>query len=137
MIEKLGHSRRLQTMRRQWIDEERPSHRLEVDDTGHTGEDSRNVQSGGETAQRSNGDILEDGGSRQPDEDGPTTNSVPVYSIPRQQMKEGDDGQGLFLSDDEGVHPGIEHNDPGDDVPEHDELDDLLREQEEAAFNIT
>lgn len=71
-----------------------------------------------------------------PDEGRPSMNIGPDRSIPRQQTQ-GDDGQGLFLSDDEVANEVMEQNGPGEDVPEHDELDDLLREQEDAAVNIT
>lgn len=145
MIEKLGHSRRLQTMRRQWIDEERPGHRSEDDEPGpvRREDDQRTDRPRGEAvAEMSGSGAVEGERSQNPDEDRPPTSAIPDRSIGQQQAHRGDDGQGLFLSDDEDIPeeameqeaPGPDG--PGQDVPEHDELDDLLKEQEEAAFNI-
>ncbi|RMJ26868.1 hypothetical protein PHISP_02237 [Aspergillus sp. HF37] len=140
MIEKLGHSRRLQTMRREWIDEERPGHRFEDDEPGPAREDDQRTDRprGEAVAEVSGSGVVEGERSQNPDKDRPSTSAIPDRSIPQQQAHRGDDGQGLFLSDDEGIpQEAMEQDDPGQDVPEHDELDDLLKEQEEAAFNIT
>ncbi|KAJ5605063.1 hypothetical protein N7510_010217 [Penicillium lagena] len=81
MIEKLGHSKRIQTMRREWINEEKPKLFVSSDDAPRR-----------------------------------TAN-------PREQ---GSDDQNLFFSDNVDAGPTVSHPEPEDD-----DLDDLLREQDE------
>lgn len=136
IIEKLGHSRRLQTMRRQWIEEEKRGRRFEDDDTGPAQVGSMNDQPLDVAAGGNDGGIVDGERGQHPEEGRPSMNIGLDRSISRQQTQ-GDDGHGLFLSDDEVPNEVMEQNGPGEDVPEHDELDDLLREQEDAAVNIT
>lgn len=111
MIEKLGHTKRMQTMRREWIDEEK-----------------RKVFDGLDASQ-----------------DIPETRNLPTR-IPSEQngtalgnadgftaLEQTNDGLGsaddLFIPDPEGASrpPPASHPEPDDD-----DLDDLLREQDEA-----
>lgn len=117
-------------MRRQWIDEEKPA--LPRDEPGAVQEDQGNREPHDTT-----GAINGDSGlarSQEPNED---RLSDLGRSIPRQE-DQGDDGHnGLFIPDDgNNAQEKVDQDAPGD-VPEHDELDDLLREQEESVFNTT
>ena len=135
MIEKLGHSRRIQTMRKQWIDEEKPTARENEPDTSRL-----------QDLERPNPDNptmdLDGDGAVNPERpqpshnDGPSptgTAHVPMgdQTTSRAQFPEDEDVHGLFLPDD---GSNIRDQEPeGGGIPEDDELDDLLKEQEEAA----
>ncbi|CRL23998.1 Replication fork protection component Swi3 [Penicillium camemberti] len=99
MIEKLGHSKRIQSMRREWIDEEKP--RL-FDSSGPTREDLEN---------------------RDPKNPADFNHNPAAIT----QDQEGAADQDLFIPDpNESARPTISYPEPEDD-----DLDDLLREQDE------
>lgn len=122
-------------MRKQWIDEERPV--SSVDNPRSTREDGQEIQlgRGGSMAYLNNDNGADSARSYQANEDCIPTNTTSRMSedraVPRQQNR-GDDGdQGLFLPGEDNNNDNREHAmDEG--LPEHDELDDLLREQEDA-----
>lgn len=87
MIEKLGHSKRIQVMRREWIDEEKP--RL-FDNSGPTREELENSRVN-KTAAKSN--------------DTPTPNA---------QTKEGS-AEDLFMPENEGARPTTSYPEPEED----------------------
>ncbi|KAJ5170641.1 uncharacterized protein N7500_003424 [Penicillium coprophilum] len=100
MIEKLGHSKRIQAMRREWIDEEKP--RL-FDSAGATQEELEHRFGPRNTADSNNN----------------------PSAIPQDQEATTD--QDLFIPDpNESARPTTSHPEPEDD-----DLDDLLREQDE------
>lgn len=104
MIEKLGHSKRIQVMRREWIDEEKP--RL------HNSELTRE--------ELENHHVLKDS----------TNSNHNTAAIP--QSREATPDQDLFIPDpDETARPTISF--PG---PEDDDLDDLLREQDDTMTDL-
>lgn len=107
MIEKLGHSKRIQTMRREWINEEKPRLFDPSDDTPRASVPSADKSPNAATADQ-NDDPL------------PASNERPA---PREQ---GSDDQNLFFSDSADAGPTVSHPEPEDD-----DLDDILREQEE------
>ncbi|KGO70957.1 Replication fork protection component Swi3 [Penicillium italicum] len=103
MIEKLGHSKRVQAMRREWIDEEKP--RL-FDSSGPTREEPLN---------------------------NPTDSSHNPAAI--NQDREGAADKDLFIPDpNESTRPTISYPEP---EPEDDDLEDLLREQDEPMTDFT
>ncbi|CDM26709.1 hypothetical protein DTO013E5_7083 [Penicillium roqueforti] len=100
MIEKLGHSKRIQTMRREWIDEEKP--RL-FDSSGPTREELEN---------------------RHVPTDPADSNHNPTAIIMGQEEIADQD---LFILDpNESAAPTVSYPEPEDD-----DLEDLLREQDE------
>lgn len=102
MIEKLGHSKRIQAMRREWIDEEKP--RL-FDSSGPTREELENHHVPKNPADSNH-------------------NSAAII----QDQEEVAD-QDLFIPDpNENARPTIGYPEP---EPEDDDLEDLLREQDE------
>lgn len=121
MIEKLGHSKRLQTMRREWINEEKP---------GHSPDPFENV-----LPERTQKPPQQSSEAPRSDLNGLGTEAA------QQRQSEyntaggrNETGQGLFMSDDEdgpqGTDkprpvPGPVHDDSDDD------LDALLREQDD------
>lgn len=117
MIEKLGHSKRLQTMRRTWIDEEKPGSSTETfentlpERTQKTPQPSTGVPRsdlndlGTEAAQHRQSEFNTAGGRNEA-------------------------GQGLFMSDDEGEPQGTDKPGPVNDDSD-DDLDALLREQDD------
>lgn len=117
-------------MRKQWIDEERPVSSVE----NH--QDGQETQLGGgeSTTYLNNDNGTDPARSYQPNGDRIPTNTTSSMSedrsIPRQQNREDDGDQGLFLPDEDNNNDNREHA-MDEDVPEHDELDDLLREQED------
>ncbi|CAG8908587.1 unnamed protein product [Penicillium egyptiacum] len=103
MIEKLGHSKRIQAMRREWINEEKP--RL-FDSSGPTREE------------------LE--GRHVPENHADSNHSPAAGS----QDKEGIADQDLFIPDpNESARATISYPEPGPE--DDDDLEDLLREQDE------
>ncbi|KAF3387054.1 Chromosome segregation in meiosis protein 3 [Penicillium rolfsii] len=104
IIEKLGHTKRIQVMRREWIEEEKPK---PFGDTMNT-TDSH------------------DHPTRPSDQKGADTLDAPA-SAPSGTRTVGSDDQDLFMPDPETENrPPVSHPEP-----DYDELDDLLREQDE------
>ncbi|KAJ5770786.1 uncharacterized protein N7511_002837 [Penicillium nucicola] len=99
MIEKLGHSKRIQVMRREWIEEEKPR---PLDSSEPTREMLESLQ-------------IPKTATHLGDGDAPATKD-------QDEAGEGD----LFIPDDEGIRPSTSYPEPEDD-----DLDDLLREQDE------
>lgn len=141
----------MQGLRRDWIDEEKPGRvgsepepereREREDGNGDgaeagAGNGTESSPRDGQGAEPRGNSGVQGEISQQPDENPTLTNVIPDRSIPPQQHPDENDGQGLFFSDDEENRQDTRQDGPGDDVPEHDELDDLLREQEEEAFNM-
>lgn len=118
-------------MRKQWIDEERPV--SSADDSPNAPPDGQGIQSGrGEPVAYSNNDNGIDSGRQQPPDGDPLSANGPSRlsedrSMPRQQTQRDDEDQGLFIPDETNSNENAM-----EDVPGHDELDDLLREQEDA-----
>lgn len=110
IIEKLGHSKRIQTMRREWIDEQKLGH-FDDRETSRDIPDTRDLPTGsspslnGKTADESR-----DSGPSQPPQDGSAIIDSELF-IP------GAGGESL---------PTTSHLEPDDD-----DLEDLLREQDE------
>ncbi|RJE23643.1 hypothetical protein PHISCL_04019 [Aspergillus sclerotialis] len=138
IIEKLGHSRRLQTMRKQWIDDERPM--PSVDNPRSAPQDDQGAQPARDDLTTdlnndNNNNPTDLVGSERPDGAHVSPNGmshVGDRSMPRQDHEGEDDAdQGLFLPGNRSPEHAIDQ-----DIPEHDELDELLREQEEAALSI-
>lgn len=104
MIEKLGHSKRIQTMRREWIDQEKPRQRHNDDDPPQETENTHH-----------NG----------------TSNAAELHSDrqsnSRQSPRPNDDSDDLFMSDEGNPQYVVERG----DAPEEDDLEALLREQED------
>jgi replication fork protection complex subunit Csm3/Swi3 len=138
MIEKLGHSKRIQVMRRQLIDEGRPGYHLENDGFDQQKTYSVTIVEGTSAAL-----------NQTPDPHGPSAATGEQHS-PRvedsmqsmeidaptslerdttERRREGDDGK-LFMSDDEGGGNDVGKDAGDEDVPEEDELDALLAEHE-------
>ncbi|KAJ9216697.1 hypothetical protein DTO166G4_1543 [Paecilomyces variotii] len=134
MIEKLGHSKRIQVMRRQWIDEGRPDYRREDDSSNQdksysvtrvegTSSGSRDVPA--PTAEQNSSGVtdlaqtMETNGAA----------SLERATTEGRRTNAGDDGK-LFMSDDEDAGNDTRKNAGGEDMPEEDELDALLAEQE-------
>lgn len=107
IIEKLGHTKRIQTMRREWIDEEKPNF---FNDTINV-PDTRDLTMGVSADQN---------GTDAPE---------PRASNPSGSNQAGSDtaDQDLFMPDPEKeTRPKVSHPEPDDD-----DLEDLLREQDE------
>ncbi|KAJ5806959.1 hypothetical protein N7474_010551 [Penicillium riverlandense] len=106
MIEKLGHSKRIQTMRREWINEEKLKLFDPSDDAPQASipiaDQPANI------APADQNDALLPASTKRP--------------TPREQES---DGQDLFFSDNADAVPTVSHPEPEDD------LDDILREQDE------
>lgn len=106
MIEKLGHTKRIQTMRREWIEEEKP--RLFTDPEPAL--DTRELPTRLSTDQSGPGNAEHQGSS----------------GSPLQQSPSKDADQELFIPDPEGdTRQPTSHPEPDDD-----DLEDLLREQD-------
>lgn len=116
MIEKLGHSKRIQTMRREWIDEEKPRLFDEdpVPEAPKSGElPSDNVDATGPSV---------------------AATGQPHQNRPFQQThsEEGTAHRELFIPDPtKDTRPTTSHPEPEDD-----DLDDLLREKDEAMDDV-
>lgn len=113
MIEKLGHSKRIQTMRREWIEEEKPK------------------MFGDREISREAPDIADLSIERSSDgnngaaAEGPQDSSAHLDAM---QEHSGGVNSALFISDARGeAHVANTHPEPDDDA-----LEDLLREQDEA-----
>ncbi|GAA87267.1 chromosome segregation in meiosis protein 3 [Aspergillus luchuensis IFO 4308] len=133
IIEKLGHSKRLQTMRREWIDEEKP--RLpatDIEDAQQTGFSAPHVHDNSMSIRHLNeADAIFGQGDS-------VAQSPPTHGIGAQpsSLTLGDAPQqgDLFVSDDESVPreiiEGTHDNDDDDD-----ELEALLREHEDSIID--
>lgn len=119
IIEKLGHSKRLRTMRREWIEEERPKSQSADDDsvqatklpdimfeTGTGGNDETSTS----LHQNSTNHELQSETQSHSEQQPPANDSVGDHSVPAQ-------------------YSGVDT--AGQDAPDDDELDALLREEEE------
>ncbi|GAB1209570.1 hypothetical protein APSETT445_008351 [Aspergillus pseudonomiae] len=116
IIEKLGHHKRLQAMRREWIEEEKP--KAHIDDT------TQDLQ-----ADRSNLPIAITTRSHHAmDAYIPSSHSVGHSKVDKEPSAEKSDvpAHGLFMLDDDNTHRAIARDVPEDD----DELETLLREQQ-------
>ncbi|KAL1845709.1 chromosome segregation in meiosis-related protein [Paecilomyces lecythidis] len=128
MIERLGHSKRIQVMRRQWIDEGRPDYRQGDDSIDQDNSYSTTLVEETTTAPRTEQRPSEVTDNAQTMEtDGLT--SLERDTIERRPNYTGDDGR-LFMSDDEDMGNETRKEAGGEDMPEEDELDALLAEQE-------
>lgn len=107
MIEKLGHSKRIQTMRREWINEEKPR-LFDLSDDAPRASIPIAHKSPNTAPADQNDDPL------------PASSERPT---PREQWF---DDQNLFFSDNADAGPTVSHPEPEDD-----DLDDILREQDE------
>lgn len=119
MIEKLGHRKRVQTMRREWIDEGKPG-RGTVEETDGVGDEDPSVD---RQAHRSPDGVAPGierlctpPPARDDDEDLYSATPQAVQEQ-RRREREAEAGKSLFVSDDE-----------GDGGPDGDELDALLAE---------
>ena len=111
MIEKLGHSKRIQTMRREWIEEEKPKPFGDHDT-------SRQISDTLDLPTRLSSDQI-GATTTEPKE---STGSEPWKNISAAADPE------LFIPDPEGeTRPLASHPEPDDD-----DLEDLLREQDQA-----
>jgi len=122
MIEKLGHKKRLQTMRREWIDEGKPRRTaVEEADVVLDEDPSMDKQDHGGPNDVTSGTV-NDERPRTPspaqDADDDLYSATPqAVQDQRRREREADAGKSLFISDDE-----------GDGEPDGDELDALLAE---------
>lgn len=115
MIEKLGHSKRLQTMRRTWIDEEKPGVTETFENT--LPERSQNARQPSTEIPRTGLNGLDtDAEKLHLGESNPSASRTGM-------------DQGLFMSDDEGGQQEADKSGPVDDDLD-DDLDILLREQD-------
>lgn len=110
-----------------------------VDDPRSAPQDDQGAQSARDdlTTDLNNNDSTDLVGSERPDGAHLSPNGKSHVEgdrpMPRQDHQGEDDAdQGLFLPGNRSPEHAIDQ-----DIPEHDELDDLLREQEEAALSIT
>ena len=123
MIEKLGHKKRLQTMRREWINEGKPH-------INHGEERGADAQSPGESRNTDDNNTVgttlpsratrTETPPRAEDADDDLYSATPQAVLEERRRKRGVAAeQSLFISDDEGGAP---------DPPSEDELDALLAE---------
>ncbi|GAD94870.1 predicted protein [Paecilomyces variotii No. 5] len=125
MIERLGHSKRIQVMRRQWIDEGRPDYRHR-DDSTPTGETSTTLRtSSGQAGEQRPSEATDNAQTMEID----SLTSSERNTTERRPNNAGDDGK-LFMSDDEDVGDNTRKDADGEGMPEEDELDALLAERE-------
>lgn len=121
MIEKLGHSKRLRTMRKEWIEEERPkSQSADNDDDvlatklpdmiSEIGTRLNKATSTSAHQPDSTGHELQSETQRRSEQQSPADDPVGNHSVPEE-------------------YPGMDT--AGQDAPDDDELDALLREEEE------
>lgn len=115
MIEKLGHSKRLQIMRRTWIDEEKPGVTETFENT--LPERSQKARQPSTEIQRSGVNGLD------------TDTEKLHIGEPNPGASRAGMDQGLFMSDDEGGQQEADKSGPVDDDLD-DDLDVLLREQD-------
>ncbi|KAJ5389325.1 Chromosome segregation in meiosis protein 3 [Penicillium cataractarum] len=101
IIEKLGHTKRIQTMRKEWIDEEKPKlfgDTIDLPDTRDLSTDQNGADTSASRASAPSGQVVSDTAD-----------------------------QDLFMPDPEAeTRPPVSHPEPDDD-----DLEDLLREQDE------
>ncbi len=110
IIEKLGHSKRIQTMRREWIDEEKPSY-FDDRETSRDIPDTRDLFTGSSSSLNGKtADESRDSGPLRPPQDGSAVIDSELF-IP------GAGGES---------RPTASHPEPDDD-----DLEDLLRDQGE------
>ncbi|OJJ76759.1 hypothetical protein ASPBRDRAFT_35916 [Aspergillus brasiliensis CBS 101740] len=133
MIEKLGHSKRLQTMRREWIDEEKP--RLSAADSEHTGQ-TRTPSPDAHDDSMPIGHLDEADATLTRGDS--VTQAPPTHSLggPSSLALGGAPQQDdLFVSDDESVPTELiderAHNNDNDNDDDDDDLEALLREHED------
>ena len=111
MIEKLGHTKRIQTMRREWINEEKQK-------VFETSDSSRNVPETRDLPTRVSADQFDPATREHQD---PSTLHMAA------PQKSGSADQDLFMPGPEGADPPpTSHPEPDDD-----DLEDLLREHDE------
>ncbi|RHZ52735.1 Chromosome segregation in meiosis protein 3 [Aspergillus thermomutatus] len=134
IIERLGHSKRLQTMRKEWIDEEKPrvtsenhNHSPQACESPGSRPDDPVVAFDGlnmTDTQRSRGDVA---GDHTTDAEG--MHIEDLLSSSRQHELD----EGLFVADDDDVAQLPDNQ----GAPDDDELDALLKEQELLIMNNT
>ncbi|MCJ1243156.1 chromosome segregation in meiosis- protein [Trapelia coarctata] len=122
IIEKLGHSKRMQLMRRDWIREGNPvekdrneERRRSIPDTGHASSDPMDVTFGQERRTGS------EGGVQTADRDAAVVATNGKVNAPRKAAGE----ESLFFSDDDAPAPPRASKDKAPKQPEHDDFDDL------------
>jgi replication fork protection complex subunit Csm3/Swi3 len=116
LVEKVGHGKRMQVMRREWIDEGKPGYGREVEDRRTLGNEGRQNEK----------DALADGEGEQLNDKQPVAQSKnTAQNSIFGNLDEGDDGD-LFFSDPKN---GTTMHDNDLDEPDEDELDALLAEQ--------
>ena len=111
MIEKLGHSKRIQTMRREWIEEEKPRLYTEPEAEAEARVDSIELPTRLSSKQNGPSDAQTEG-----------------------QFDPADDPEQLFMPDPEGSSRqpvSASHPEPDDD-----DLEDLLREQDDEMTGV-
>lgn len=108
MIEKLGHTKRIQTMRREWIDEEKRK-AFETSEPSHEAPDEQDLP------------------TRPANDKDNTTLNEPAGASSSHPNPDRTADPELFMPDpDAATRPTISYPEPEDD-----DLDDLLREQDE------
>ncbi|GAB1215020.1 chromosome segregation in meiosis-related protein [Aspergillus terreus] len=129
MIEKLGHSKRIQTMRREWIDQEKPRQRDDDDEPLQEAEGSHHNETSNAADQPSD----RQSNSRQSPHPNDDSNDLfmsdegnPQYVVDRPEAPEEDDLEALLREQEDEVVDKP-------DGPEEDDLDALLREQADVA----
>ncbi|PWY77999.1 chromosome segregation in meiosis protein 3 [Aspergillus eucalypticola CBS 122712] len=137
IIEKLGHSKRLQTMRREWIDEEKPRiPATDFEDAQQTGFSAPHVHDNSMSIRHlDEADAILGQGDN-------VAQSPPRHGIGAQpsSLTLGDAPQqgDLFVSDNESVPREITegtHDNDDDDDDDDDELEALLREHEDSIID--
>ncbi|EED18382.1 replication fork protection component Swi3, putative [Talaromyces stipitatus ATCC 10500] len=159
MIEKLGHSKRIQIMRREWINEEKPDYLRNADDEDHNNHDNSNPVAerdeapGAQTA--TNNDTSADANVPLDDDMEDLFGEAPRRrSTPKQDTSSGsnddvppDDDLGMMLAEAENVNGTTEQDtfnesntqapvtdaNNDNDAPPDDDLDMLLAEAENIA----
>jgi replication fork protection complex subunit Csm3/Swi3 len=116
LVEKVGHGKRMQVMRREWIDEGKPGYGREVEDRHILGNEGRQNEK----------DALADAEGEQPNDKQPVAQSKnTAQNSIFGNLDEGDDDD-LFFSDPKN---GTTMHDNDLNEPDEDELDALLAEQ--------
>ncbi|KKK22960.1 hypothetical protein P175DRAFT_0502339 [Aspergillus ochraceoroseus IBT 24754] len=133
ILERLGHSKRIQIMRREWIDEEKPKMGDgEIPDRSRFGQQSNNNNNNNNNDNDNDLTTHDVTMTENNHESGPSSESVKVeYSRETDGIDNDDDDDDLFISD-RNAQSRLTANQsapPQDD--EFDELDALLREQED------
>lgn len=140
MIEKLGHSKRIQVMRREWIDEGKPRLYYENEDNEPTttnanvSESTPNNASAEQgltsrsTEPEPTGLLGENTSTLQPENSIPSIFGGGANTAPSKPSAANDDDDGLFCTDEEDNNTAAPKN--NDAVPEEDDLDALLAEHD-------